>query len=183
MPKYAQFDPSVPAPQPVIGWYDTDAFDYPNLPAAANLLELTQEQWDARLITPFVKNGALVAAPVPTAAQALKAAKDAQIELINSKCQKALESIVLPYPPAETLTWANQYAEAQVFTSSSSAQTPMLSAIAAASGTTVSALAASVIAKATAYSSASGACVGKRQALTAQINAAQSEADVKAVIW
>lgn len=183
MPKYARFDPASPAPQPVTGWYDTDALDYPDLPPAANLLEIKQEQWDARLTTPFVKNGALVAAQAPTAAQALKYAKDAQIELINSKCQKALESIVLPYPPAETLTWANQYAEAQEFTLNGSAQTPMLSAIAAASGSTVSALSASVIAKATAYSAASGACVGKRQALTAQINAAQSEADVKAVIW
>lgn len=117
--------------------------------------------------------------PAPSLVQV----KNSQIAFINAKCQEALELIVLPYPPSETLTWANQYAEAQAFTSNSSAQTPMLSAIAAASRSTVSALAASVIAKATAYSSASGACVGKRQALTAQINAAQSEADVKAVIW
>lgn len=71
MPKFAQFDPAAPAPQPVIGWYDTDFVNYPNLPPASNLLELTQDQWNLRLSTPFVQNGALVAAPMPTAAQLL----------------------------------------------------------------------------------------------------------------
>ena len=49
MPKYAQFDSAAVAPAPVIGWYDTDALTYPNLPASADLLELTATEWADRL--------------------------------------------------------------------------------------------------------------------------------------
>lgn len=67
--KYAQFDPTAASPQSVIGWYDTDEFVYKNLPAASDLLELTDAEWDNRFATPFVSSGKLVAAPAPTAAQ------------------------------------------------------------------------------------------------------------------
>jgi len=67
--KYAQFDPSAASPQPVIGWYDTDEFDYQNLPDDSDLLTLTQAQWDSRFNTPFVNGGTLVAAPILPAAQ------------------------------------------------------------------------------------------------------------------
>jgi hypothetical protein len=46
---YAQFDHTAPSPAPVIGWYDTEAFSYPSLPASADLLSMTQQQWDARM--------------------------------------------------------------------------------------------------------------------------------------
>lgn len=47
MPKYAFFENSGSV-CPVIGWYDTDVFDYgTNLPQS--VFEMTQEQWDARL--------------------------------------------------------------------------------------------------------------------------------------
>jgi hypothetical protein len=67
MTKYACFDPSSPAPFRVTGWYDTSVFDYPNLPSADWLLEMTDEQWDARLTGVWaVNDGALVAyAPPP----------------------------------------------------------------------------------------------------------------------
>lgn len=69
MPKYAQFDPVISAPQQVIGWYDTEEFNYANLPPASNLLELTQAQWDMRFSTPFISGGQLIAAPPLTFAQ------------------------------------------------------------------------------------------------------------------
>lgn len=46
MTQYAYFDPTV-SPSPVIGWFDTVAKQYTNLPPAANLLELTDDQWAA----------------------------------------------------------------------------------------------------------------------------------------
>jgi hypothetical protein len=68
MPKFAYFDHTDPAPQRVRGWYDTDARDYPNLPNAANLLQLTDEQWANRMKDPSgfaVNNGVLIAKPTP----------------------------------------------------------------------------------------------------------------------
>ena len=60
---YAQFDSTLSPPQPVIGWYDTDAINYSNLPPLINLLELNQEDWDNRLKDPSgwaVDGGVLV---------------------------------------------------------------------------------------------------------------------------
>lgn len=122
--------------------------------------------------------------PAPT----LDQVKAEQIALINAKCQESLSAIVLPYPPDETLTWQNQYAEAQAFTANQSVQTPMLSVIAAASGQAVAVLAQTVLTKASAYNAAAGAAVGKRQALTAQITAVKAtDANpvdaVRSVVW
>jgi hypothetical protein len=62
MPQYAQFDPAVAYPSPVIGWFDTDAINYPTLPDPAGMLVLTQEQWDGRVTGLWaVSAGALVA--------------------------------------------------------------------------------------------------------------------------
>jgi hypothetical protein len=79
MPKYAQYDPSVVAPAPVIGWYDTDILQYPNLPAASDLLELSEVQWEGRTAGPScwaVSAGDLVAytPPVPPLTLAQQAA-------------------------------------------------------------------------------------------------------------
>lgn len=61
MPKFAQYDSKSAQPTPVIGWYDTDELDYPNLPASAELITLTDAEWDARLDAQwFVHNGTLV---------------------------------------------------------------------------------------------------------------------------
>ena len=49
MAKYAYFDSTAPSPSLVIGWYDTDLFAYPTLPAPADLLTLTAAQWEARM--------------------------------------------------------------------------------------------------------------------------------------
>ena len=78
MPQFAQFDHTVAAPAPVIGWYDTDALNYGNLPVSANLLSVTAAQWWARLANPSgwaVSGGALVpyTAPVQPATLAQQA--------------------------------------------------------------------------------------------------------------
>ncbi|WP_146122156.1 hypothetical protein [Burkholderia multivorans] len=49
MPRYAQFDPRQPDPKMVVGWYDTDEFNYPNLPDATHLIEMTDAQWNLHL--------------------------------------------------------------------------------------------------------------------------------------
>jgi len=46
---YAHFDPKIPDPKPVIGWYDTSAMRYPNLPPPEEMLELSPEDWAQRM--------------------------------------------------------------------------------------------------------------------------------------
>jgi len=66
MPKFAYFDHTTPAPQRIMGWYDTDFVDYPNLPDPADLFEMTQAQWDARSLSPSaLDNGEIVVLPTP----------------------------------------------------------------------------------------------------------------------
>lgn len=75
MVKYAQFDHTKPEPQQVTGWYDTDFHHYPNLPAAADLLALTDAQWTARMSDPSAwlhKGGALLPRPPPAPAPQTK---------------------------------------------------------------------------------------------------------------
>jgi hypothetical protein len=63
MPYYAQYDPSVPGPSKVTGWYNTTARAYPNLPATSDLLEITETEWQAHYTNAdgwAVSDGALV---------------------------------------------------------------------------------------------------------------------------
>ena len=74
MTQFAQFDSTISAPSPVIGWYDTTALTYPSLPNPADLLAITPAQWAERMTGQWaVSGGALVAyvspAPTPTLAQ------------------------------------------------------------------------------------------------------------------
>ena len=106
-----------------------------------------------------------------------------QIAKINQSCQDALQTIVAGYPALEMQTWPQQYQEAVAWTANSSAPTPTLSAIATAASSTVSVIAPLVLQKASAYVAASGAAVGRRQLLTAQIQAQTTLAGVLSVVW
>jgi hypothetical protein len=71
MTKYAHFLHTDPAPQRVRGWFDTALFNYPKLPNAADLLQLTDAQWDERMTNPSgwaVQNGTLIKATPAKAA-------------------------------------------------------------------------------------------------------------------
>ncbi len=123
------------------------------------------------------------APPAPTAAQVLATAQANQILLINKACQEALAAVITSYPELEVLSWDQQLSEAEAYTANSSASTPLLSAISTASGKTVAALSASIITENTTYKASVGAIIGKRQNLTAQINAATSVPAVQAIVW
>ncbi|WP_323123605.1 hypothetical protein [Burkholderia alba] len=63
MAKYAHFDSGAEAPQQVIGWFDMDTFEYPNLPPRSGLIEMTEDQWEKHfnnLNGWAVSNGALI---------------------------------------------------------------------------------------------------------------------------
>jgi hypothetical protein len=140
---------------------------------------LTHQGWPAGLTQITQVQADAIISPPLTLAQA----QAAQIAIINAGCNASLAALVAPYPPLEVATFANQYGEAQAYTVNAAAVTPTLSAIATVTGQTVAQVAASVLAKAASYTVASGAAIGKRQALTAQIQAATSVAAVQAIVW
>ena len=104
-------------------------------------------------------------------------------QLINNSTESELQAIVAAYPSLEVATWPNQYAEATAYTANGAAPTPTLTAITASSGQTVAALAALVLVKAAAFTVASGAVIGKRQALTTKIYTAITVAAVQSIVW
>lgn len=120
---------------------------------------------------------------VAWAAANLAQAKAAQVQAINDACQVALAAITAPYPPSEALTWDQQLAEAQAYTASNSASTPMLSAICAASGKALADLAARILSLNALFKAEVGAAIGKRQALTSQINTAATVEAAQAITW
>lgn len=128
-------------------------------------------------------NWTFTAPPAPPALT-IAQAQAIQTQIINQAAQTALSVIVAAYPDLEIATWPQQYAEAQAYTANNTASTPLLSAIATASSDTVANLAANVMTLAANYQAASGAVIGKRIALTAQIMAVTtSVADVQAITW
>lgn len=117
------------------------------------------------------------------AAPTLADVQAAQNGVILAAAQAALAGVVAAYPDLEVATWPQQLAEATAYTANANAATPMLSAIAAASGNSVAALAANIMAKAVTFQDASGAVIGKRIALMDQIAATTTVAAAEAVIW
>ena len=70
MAQYVSFNSSLPSPQPILGWYDTGAIPYANLPPVAaslpaGFLAVTAAQWaqhlaDLRVSSWSVVNGELI---------------------------------------------------------------------------------------------------------------------------
>jgi hypothetical protein len=71
------------------GFYDT--VDSPP-PSGVMTIQITDEEWQACLATPgyTIDDGALVAPPVPTAAQVLEAAKSMQVAVLRGACAAAI---------------------------------------------------------------------------------------------
>ncbi|MEI7671018.1 MAG: hypothetical protein WCK00_02775 [Deltaproteobacteria bacterium] len=113
----------------------------------------------------------------------LIAAKQDRLTAINSACDAVLSAIVQTYPAGEISSWAQQVKEAEALATNPDADAPLLTAIAAARGITVSELAGKVITKAGAYAVAAGQTIGKRQALETAIEAAETAEAVSVVTW
>jgi hypothetical protein len=75
MAQYVSFDPTLPSPQPILGWYDTALTPYPNLPPSAptlpaGFIAVTTPQWsqhigDLAKTSWSIVGGVLTYAPVP----------------------------------------------------------------------------------------------------------------------
>uniref|UniRef100_UPI003FF0D104 hypothetical protein n=1 Tax=Bilophila wadsworthia TaxID=35833 RepID=UPI003FF0D104 len=124
----------------------------------------------------------LIPDPVPTPDELLAQAKADKLAEINAVCQSTLEALTPTYPERELTTFDKQESEARAYLADPTASTPLLSALAAARGIELADFVGRVIAKADAFTIASGFIIGQRQALEDRLDAAQTVDDVQAVI-
>ena len=109
-------------------------------------------------------------------------AKAAKLSEINAVCDAALAALTADYPESELLTFDKQEAEARALVSDQATSTPLLTALAEARGIGTTELALRVIAKADAFTTASGHIIGLRQKDEDRLKVAQSVEDVAAIV-
>ena len=88
MPKYAQHGPAATAP--ALGWFDTICFPAISLPPLANLITLTEAEWEAHFAGNWaVSEGGLVphVLPAPVADPAAPSMAELQAELSTLRAQ------------------------------------------------------------------------------------------------
>lgn len=108
----------------------------------------------------------------------LKAAKLAQI---NKDCQSALAALTPTYPEKELFTFERQEREARALLASDGSDVAHITAIASGRGIPVEELARKIVAKAEAFSLASGLLIGQRQRYEDMLEGAQTKDDVAAI--
>ena len=108
--------------------------------------------------------------------------KSRKLAEINAACDAALAALTADYPESELLTFDKQEAEARALLADPEAATPFLTPLAAARGLETEELARKVIAKADAFTTASGHVIGLRQKDEDRLKAAQSVEDVAAIV-
>lgn len=97
MPQYAHFDHTEQAPQPVLGWYDTDALHYPRLPPKADMLEMTPQQWAQRMSGRWAVNGETLVA----VADPLQQQRESLGALSNMLVRKETAGVYFSPPDAD----------------------------------------------------------------------------------
>lgn len=118
----------------------------------------------------------------------LQALRASRLVAINAGCDAALVALTISYPEREISSWPQQEREARVLAASPGVSVPLLAAIAAARGLDVAVLAARVREKSDAFAVASGAIIGRRQALedainAVDLNAVDAAARLEAITW
>lgn len=108
----------------------------------------------------------------------LKAEKLAQI---NADCQAALAALTPTYPEKELLTFERQEREARALLTGDSSDVAHITAIASGRGIPVEELARKIVAKADAFSLASGLLIGQRQKWEDMLKDAKTKEDVTAI--
>ena len=124
----------------------------------------------------------LIPDPVPTPEELLAQAKADKLAEINAVCQSTLEALTPTYPERELTTFDKQESEARACLADPAASTPLLSALAAGRGIELADLVQRVIAKADAFTIASGFIIGQRQALEDRLDAAPTVDDVRDIV-
>jgi|SRR5438067_881600 len=156
-----------------------------NLPA--DIIAVSQSDFNVAMARPinhtfqFNASGTLVLTPPP--ALTLDQIKAAKLAEMSSKFSSAMGAIKAGYPPEEIESWSKQEAEARTYVADNKANTPLLSAMAKARDIAVADLSIRVIANADAWTTISGALIGKRQSYEDQVAAARDIETVAAITW
>jgi hypothetical protein len=179
MTKYIHFDPATGA---ILNLMDTAAFDYPTKPPDSELIEVSDEDYDAGVNGRIVNNGELIPFPEPS----LDELKATRLASINADFDLFMGEVVAGYPEKEISSWSKQESEARAYVASNTATTPLIDALTAARNLPKAELVNRIIEKADLFATASGQLIGYRQSLEDQINALPENAtadDVKAIVW
>lgn len=108
-------------------------------------------------------------------------AKALKLAEINDKCEAALQGLTATYPDTERLTFDQQKQEAEARQADATAACPLLTPLAEARGIALDDLCGRVLAKATAFSAASGALIGQRQRMEDALDACTSVEEAQAL--
>lgn len=108
-------------------------------------------------------------------------AKAVKMDEINTAYEAAIAALTPTYPDSERLTFDKQEAEARAYMADESADTPLLSALAAGRMMVKAELVQRVIAKADAFAVAAGYLTGLRQMYEDMLDAAETVAEVEAI--
>lgn len=166
MSKFAYFNPQDGL---VLQWIDTESHAC-NLPDASLLHTCTDVEWQmCGQGKMMIRDGAVhpYIAPQSTPEQ-LRAM---QQSVIRAACDQELATLRLAYPEREVDSWPQQEREARDIVLNPAAPTPLLSAIAQARSLPVEELVRRVRAKADTYAATAGKIIGRKQALTDELDA------------
>ena len=90
---YAQLDLTKPFPQQVIGWHEGETLAQQAV-NPDNLIALTQEQWDARLSTPYIDGTVIVPAPPTPLSIPTLSMRQARLALLNMTLLDDVEAAI-----------------------------------------------------------------------------------------
>lgn len=107
--------------------------------------------------------------------------KTAKLAEINAGCQAALADLTPTYPEKELLTFERQERESRALLTGDSSDVAHITAIASGRGIPVEELARKIVAKADAFSLASGLLIGQRQKWEDMLKDAKTKEDVTAI--
>ncbi|MEE0816700.1 MAG: hypothetical protein U0M13_13675 [Desulfovibrio fairfieldensis] len=108
-------------------------------------------------------------------------AKTKKLREINEKCDAMLKALTATYPDVELLTFDQQKEEAKIHQVDPTADCPLLAPLAVARGISLDDLCNRVLLKAAAFSAASGAIIGQRQAMEDYLDACTTVAEVQEI--
>ena len=108
-------------------------------------------------------------------------AKAEKLAEINAACDAALASLTATYPERELFSFERQEREARALLTGDSSDVAHITAIASGRGIPVEDLARKIVAKADAFSLASGLLIGQRQKWEDMLKDAKTKEDVTAI--
>ncbi|MEO2217322.1 hypothetical protein ABGV49_09680 [Chromobacterium vaccinii] len=183
MSKFAYFNPQDGL---VLQWINTESHAC-NLPDASLLHACTDTEWQMRDQGKMMVRDATIQ-PYIALASTPDQLRTKQQSTIRAACDQELAALHLAYPEREVDSWPQQEREARDIALNPATPTPLLSAIAQARGLPVEELVRRVRTKADAYAVAAGKIIGRKQALTDELDAVDptapdAESRISAIRW